>query len=322
MKTIISFGEVLVDLIETRRGKAPSVFAGGAPANVAVCYSKLGGKSYFVGGIGDDSHAAFLQQQLKESAVDISYSKIFPNSMTARALVHLDEKNERTFQILRDNTADTLFNSTDLKITPFLKSLLFHFCSNTLTSESLYRTTLDALSMAHSTSTLVCFDVNLRLELWSDICQIEQRVFKCFSGCHIVKMSREELDFLANTRDLDNKEYIEEILSLGVLLVLVTDGPKSISGFTSTFHLTVCPPGIKALDTTAAGDAFIAGFLYSISRTIKSTGDFKVLLSSKECLDTSLKFAANCGAVACLKKGAFNSLPTLLDLDELVIQNN
>ncbi|HLA44417.1 MAG TPA: PfkB family carbohydrate kinase, partial [Aggregatilineales bacterium] len=56
----VSFGELLIDFVSTRRGvsvgdapgfiKAP----GGAPANVAVGLAKLGIPTAFMGQVGDD----------------------------------------------------------------------------------------------------------------------------------------------------------------------------------------------------------------------------------------------------------------------------
>ncbi|BFL81625.1 hypothetical protein LFREDSHE_00750 [Shewanella baltica] len=67
MTVLLSFGEVLVDLLPTdATGKHHQPIAGGAPANVAVGYAKLGGKSYFAGGISADHYGVMLKQALAD----------------------------------------------------------------------------------------------------------------------------------------------------------------------------------------------------------------------------------------------------------------
>ena len=59
---IVSFGEMLIDFVTTVSGvslaEAPSFLKvpGGAPANAAIPVSRIGGKSAFVGKLGDDEY--------------------------------------------------------------------------------------------------------------------------------------------------------------------------------------------------------------------------------------------------------------------------
>ena len=59
-------GELLIDF--TSVGKSSSgmnIFEqnpGGAPANVASCVARLGGKAAFIGKVGDDMHGRFLKE--------------------------------------------------------------------------------------------------------------------------------------------------------------------------------------------------------------------------------------------------------------------
>ncbi|MBV1911118.1 MAG: carbohydrate kinase [Kangiellaceae bacterium] len=311
MSTLLSYGEVLVDMIKVNEREPAVVFAGGAPANVAVCFSKLGEKSFFIGGLGGDSEAEFLREQLTINGVDLTYSKTFSSSCTAKAVVHLDDQNERTFQIFRDGTADTLLGCNDLDLGAFEQSQIFHFCSNTLTNEEMRMTTLSALRLARAANNIVCFDVNLRFGLWDELERLESLVSGCYQYCDLIKMSREELDYLARTNGLTPLSYIQKLKGLGVSLVLVTDGDKRIEAHTLTATLVVVPPSVKPQDTTAAGDAFIGGFLYSLAQLVNTRDEFHQLIISSEPLKEAVQFASKCGAIACLKKGAFSALPDL-----------
>ncbi|MCX7658589.1 MAG: PfkB family carbohydrate kinase, partial [Oscillospiraceae bacterium] len=64
MIDILSMGEVLVDFTPYSGVKGEDVFkqnAGGAPANVAVQTALFGGKSAFIGEVGDDNFGKFLK---------------------------------------------------------------------------------------------------------------------------------------------------------------------------------------------------------------------------------------------------------------------
>jgi len=318
MNKLISFGEVLVDQIEVTAGQPSVNFAGGAPANVAVCYAKLGGESFFIGGIATDDKAKFLLQELKKAGVDTSFVKTFRNSKTATAVVTLDDNNERSFKILRNATADTLFRKEHLNDQIFKQSLFFHFCSNTLTEPMLYETTISAVDLARKNNMIVCFDVNLRFDLWLDKSLIEKRVSSFVAKCHIIKMSFDELDYLARQVDKSRDDYVLQCLNYGVNLVIITDGKNLITCNTATNSISLTPPSILVEDTTAAGDAFIGGFLWHIGKSIHDEKDFFEFLSSKKWIKKALDFSSICGAITCKTKGAFDALPSLKDVDEFV----
>ena len=60
MKTVYCIGELLIDFVAEKQGNELSKAseftkkAGGAPANVACAISKLGGKSSFIGAVGNE----------------------------------------------------------------------------------------------------------------------------------------------------------------------------------------------------------------------------------------------------------------------------
>jgi len=316
MNKLISFGEVLVDQIKVITGSPAISFAGGAPANVAACYAKLGGKSFFIGGMATDDKAKFLLEELNKVGVNTDFVKVFPNSKTATAIVTLDNNNERSFEILRDATADTLFKKEHLDEHIFKQSLFFHFCSNTLTEQMLYETTLSAVDLARHNDMLVCFDVNLRFDLWSSQTMIEKRVSSFITSCDIIKMSLEELDFLASQAGKSHDEYILRCIDSGVSLVLVTDGKNPIICKTATTLINITPPSIIVEDSTGAGDAFIGSFLWYLGKNISDKKDFLDFLASEKRLKEALKFSAICGAITCKTKGAFAALPNKKDVDE------
>lgn len=331
MTVLLSFGEVLVDLLPTdATGKHHQPIAGGAPANVAVGYAKLGGQSYFAGGISADHYGVMLKQALAEQGVATDYLAEVPGAATATVLVNLDEQGERTFEFNRTGTADMRYSNQHFDHIPWQGIDIFHLCSNTFTETAIFNTSLYGARCANAFATLVSFDVNLRLSLWQDLSLLAERVEQCFRYTQVLKMSREEADYLALARDRSLalardksfEDYLQFCLAQGVEVILVTDGANPVQCITARQRFSVPVPKISAVDTTAAGDSFISGFLFALGLDLQyDLGNLtlKQRLKSKEHLEAAVVFATRCGAITCGQKGAFPSLPTLAQVSSFLL---
>ena len=315
MKKVLCFGEVLIDFLPNEDDETSfKPIAGGAPANVAVAIAKLGGESFFVGGIGSDNFGQFLQKQLAAYKVKTDYLCSFANSNSALVLVSLDDKKERSFNFYRHDTADMRFSRDDFREESFQQSNIFHYCSNTLTTESLAQTTLAGLRLAKQHKLLVSLDVNLRLTLWSEASVLSSRILDCLSYTDIIKFSREELLYLSEQLGKSGQELIDYCLETGPALVVITDGGNEISVHSRDYHFIHQAPAIKPVDTTAAGDAFVGGLLYQLAQKNIDADTFQALLAQQTSVEDIIKFATLCGAFTCTQKGAFPALPTQADI--------
>ena len=322
MTALLSFGEVLVDLLPIDTGGTQhQPIAGGAPANVAVGFAKLGGRSLFAGGISTDEYGVMLQEALAQYRVATDYLVPFDGAPTATVLVSLDSAGERSFSFNRNGTADMLFRSQHFDMIDWELIDIFHFCSNSMTDDESFAATFYGVQLAYCKSKLVSFDVNLRPSLWSDTKLMAMRVERCYRYTHLLKLSRDEALYLADNRGVSLEEYWQYCIELGVECILVTNGDKEVQCVTSHTQFIVAVPTIEVTDTTAAGDSFVAGFLYAIAKDIEfdlAHLSIRQRLESSDCLRIAIDFAARCGALTCSQKGAFPSLPHL----ELVAQLN
>ena len=103
-------------------------------------------------------------------------------------------------------------------------------------------------------------------------------------------------------------------------MFVLTDGGNSIRFYSkSQGKGEVVTPKVEVKDTTAAGDAFVGGFLYALSAKNFTPNNLKELFHDKEELPKILSFASSCGAFAATKEGAFTSLPNQQDLNGLML---
>jgi len=309
MLNVMCFGEALIDFLPVDDGYQP--MSGGAPANVAVAVSKLGGSSFFVGGLSQDVMGQKLLSELKGYGVNCDNSLVVPNK-TALVLVSLDKDGERSFQFYRDNTADQQVKADSLKQIDWAKMHIFHFCSNTLTDEQSAEATMFALQQIKHAGGIVSFDVNLRLSLWSAFAVnsklVSEQIDRVWPYVDLIKLSSEELDYLAAANSMSSERFVDNILNKGVHCVLITDGPELIRCFTKQASTQFLPPKVKAVDTTAAGDSFVGGLLFQLSHA-GSCLELVDWLSNTTTLETKLEFASKCGAYTVQRKGAFSALP-------------
>ncbi|MEM1174497.1 MAG: carbohydrate kinase [Pseudomonadota bacterium] len=314
MAQVVCFGEALIDFLNTGRTTEDglrinqfSQYPGGAPANVAVAIAKLGGEAAFAGQLGDDLFGDFLLQSLKSYDVDTSLVERHPSAPTALAFVFLDESNDRQFKFLRQHTADLVFRPEQVSHAWFASASMLHFCSNTLTDHSISDATRQVLSTARQCDAVISFDANLRHNLWESGEANATRVNGFAKSTDILKLSREELTFLA---DGDETGYLSMLFENGVQLIVMTDGANAIHALRPGSETVIEPPSVQAVDTTGGGDAFMGGLLFGLSRS----DHVLARVRSDVELTKVLEFAARCGALAVSRPGAFPAFPSAAEM--------
>lgn len=317
MPAVLCFGEILMDLLPLNsHNQTYFPIPGGAPANVAVGIAKLAGRAAFMGSVGDDDFAVQLRNALQQYGVDTRYLVTIANSQTALAIVAITEVGERSFHFYRHKTADLLLTEAALPEIDWYSHQGFHFGSNMLTNPSSFALTKALLSKAKVSGLLTSFDVNLRPRLWPNSEIDLSRIERCITHSAVVKCSAEELAVLAKLAGEPVESYLQRLFTLGAQLILVTDGAKPVRAITRGFTLTMMPPQVAVVDTTAAGDSFMAGFLtafFSAAKSLTRSPAAKPLwqldLENPELLLPVLAEAICCGAWTCMQKGAFPAMP-------------
>ncbi|MGE6139617.1 aminoimidazole riboside kinase [Aeromonas rivipollensis] len=297
-------GDAVVDLIpegELHYLKCP----GGAPANVAVGVARLGGESAFIGRVGADPFGRFMADTLVAEGVDIRHLTQDPAHRTSTVLVELDEEGERSFTFMVRPSADQFLEPTDLPRFEAGQWLLS--CSIALANEPVRSSCLQAMAAIKAAGGRVCFDPNLRPEVWGNPAEMLPQVSAAIALADVVKLSVEELQLLSGEDDL-----VAGLATLsGPALVLVTRGAAGVVARLGGDLLEWVGQKVTPLDTTGAGDAFVAGLLAALAE-----GERLPALSE---LPAILAQAHGCGALATTAKGAMTALPTRTELDAFLL---
>jgi fructokinase len=319
---IVSFGEALIDLLarEPADIQAPrqfTEFAGGAPANVAVAVACLGGRARFIGMLGEDLFGDRLLAQLRRAGVDVSCVRRTAEAKTALAFVSLDLRGERSFSFYRPPAADLLFREEHFDRRCFEDAAVFHVCSNSLTEPAIAAATLGGMRRARTAGALVSMDLNLRPSLWPRSVDPVPQVWEALLEADLVKLTGGELQFVAPAVG-GVEAALARLLATRAQCVLLTDGAAPMRWFTRKSSGSLPTFSVQALDTTAAGDAFVGGWLKALIEGEASRETLADLLAERAQLTRCLRYAAACGALATTRHGAFAAMPTEAEVRALL----
>ncbi len=250
---IAGIGPALVDHIYSidrypERGgqaivKSSLKMPGGAAANVIYGLASFGLKCRFYSTIGRDSDAEFFIKSMEDVGVELKLNTTHPE--TGRVDVYVDSGGERTF-FVHPNAAGI----ADVRLTDSDFEDVDYFYLDPFPSEDSFDMHVDIAKMAkeHGKSVILNpghpysslgFEKLSQLLQYVDILILSELEFRALGG--------KENDFL---------EYVE--------ILVVTMGEKGSRAITRDAEFYQPAFEVKAVDTTGAGDAFSAGFLYGL----------------------------------------------------------
>jgi fructokinase len=315
MTDVLCFGDLLIDFVPTTSGlplaevetfrRAP----GGAAANVAVGLAKLGKKSALMGKVGDDVFGHLLADTLRYEGVDTAPLRFDARARTALAFVSLKADGERDFLFYRHPSADMLFVRDEVDIAAIEAANVFHFDSISMAAEGPRETVLFAAETACARRKLVSFDVNLRLPLWSSSEAARAGIRTALERATIVKLSDDELDFMTGSRDVASLR--RELWHDGLALMVLSVGKAGSILLTRSAQLVVPSFDVTAVDTTGAGDGFVAGLLAGLMNDLDRLDDSAFLYAAA-------RFANAVGALTTTARGAIPALPTRNQVEALM----
>jgi fructokinase len=296
---IVVGGEALVDLVPHADGLA--AHPGGGPYNTARTLGRLGQDVHFLGCLSDDRFGAQLRAQLVEDGVmlDTAVTSSLPTTL---ALAELDPDGVAGYRFYTEATsAPALTPDAALAALPAGVE-----CLHVGTLGLVLRPVADALQAvveAVADRALVMVDPNCRPTIIPDRDAYRARLDRTLRHAHVVKVSAEDLEFLA-----PGVEVAEAARGLGVPVALVTLGADGALVVTADEQFTVAAPKVTVVDTIGAGDAFSGGFLAHWARA----GLGRDALADAEAVRAATAFGCEVAARTCERAGA--SPPRLSDL--------
>jgi fructokinase len=298
-------GETLVDMLPA--GPAPLSQVdrfdrrfGGGPANVAVGLSRLGDSPLFWTRVGADPFGDFLVGRLADEGVLTDLVERDDEARTGLAFVSLDESGERAFSFYRDGSADTRLSPDRAGDIPLSGVDWVHVGGLLLAADPSRSATLRLARRASRAGITVSFDPNARPELWTEF-DYGRSVRTMLGLADVVKASPADLaeaGFAVNGDPTDVAAAVADVGPHTILLTLGADGAYATSAgaWPGTTEVTQSGYDVETVDTTGAGDAFLAGAIAA--------------LRAGESLDNAVAFANAVAALTTTERGAVEAVPT------------
>ena len=313
---VVCIGEALIDRIRNKSNKGFTDFLGGAPANVACALRKLEIDSIFIGRLGSDDFGEKFIKYFNQLEVNSSFLQIDNRSSTRVVNVNRDQFGDRFFSGFEPSFgscfADEALNKKLIEkelptLEKFFQETKYLVTGTNLLSSPISKETIFfLLEQAKKFEVKIVIDLNWREVFWdyssflSEISKSERvNLIKEFlNHAHLIKLAKEEASLFFED---ENPLLISQKMSKRPD-VIITDGKNPVSWYFNKLQGTTnIPVSGEIVDTTGAGDAFLAGL---ISKLI-SSGYPANELEIEDCV----QFASACGLLTCLGEGAIEQQP-------------
>jgi fructokinase len=233
--------------------------------------------------------------------VDTSALRFSDEARTMLAFVSLRADGERDFMFYRHPSADMLLRPEEIDLDYVGAAKVLHYGSISLISEPSRSATLAAVQGAQERGLLISYDPNLRLNLWPSAEAAREGMLAGWQFAQIAKVSLEELTFLSGESEL--KAAMQALWHDSLRLLVITQGKYGCRYFTTEAQGRVPGFSVETVDTTGAGDGFVAGLLAGVLTS-------EQVWTSPSDLERVLRLANAVGALTTTQRGAIPALPS------------
>ena len=226
---------------------------GGLAGVTAVIFSKLGGKSAFIGQLGEDRFGDFILNALTSAGVNVQGVKRTKEYNTSATVVLINSNGERTF--LHHVGTNASVSEEDLDFNVIASAKILHWGGSSITpkldGEPIGRVFEKARSMGVKTSIDTCYDGK---GIWLP------HIEPALKHTHIVFSSLEEARNY--TGKYEPSDIADFYLSYGVEIAVIKMGEQGVLVKSNEETIRLPAYSVPVVDTTGAGDASCGGFLY------------------------------------------------------------
>lgn len=262
--------------------------AGGEAASAMVGLQRLGLKTAYIGRFGVDPEGEYGLQTLVDEGVNIAFSERRADAKTQIAFILIDARNgERTVIWQRDEKL--AYTESDVPLAAAVLAKVLHITPHDT------KACIRLVRAAKAAGAIISIDID---KVFDGIDELLPLVDVCIASPDLAES-------LAGLND--NRRVLRELKSrFGCPVIAITLGASgsivlSEDSIIDTAGFDV--PG-GCVDTTGAGDAFRAGFLYGMLK--------------RQTIEKSARIANAVAALKCRRPGARAGLPTQNELTLLL----
>jgi ribokinase len=275
---------------ETILGGEFLIVPGGKGANQAVAAAKLGAQVFFIAKLGDDIFGTQSFTNFKKEGVNTKYVTRTNKALSGVASIAVDDTGNNTIVVAPG--ANHLLMPGDVKKA---ESAIASCGAVVAQLEIPLKTVEFAARLAKKFNIPFILDPAPAQKLSRELLKMTD----------VIKPNETEAQILTGIEVTNAKTAEKAALKLmkcGVKTVIITMGAKGCFVVNNEISEFVPARKVKAVDSTAAGDAFVGGLAFCIS-------------SGRNILE-AISFAGNVAALSVTKMGAQSSMPSIKDVEK------
>jgi ribokinase len=309
MVNIVVVGSFNMDLVvrmpaiprpgETLLGGVFATYPGGKGSNQAVAAARMGGQVTMVGRVGSDAFGSELLGMARGEGIDTRFVGVDPQAATGVALIQVDAQGQNSISVASGANfalapemvvaAFEQLEAVDLLVMPL---------------ENPIETITIAARLAKKAGARVLLNPAPAQKLSADLLR---NVDVLIPNEHeAALMTGIEIHSIEDARLAAAK-----LIAAGVGVVIITMGQRGAliaeSNPAGIIYTHIPAFTVQAVDTTAAGDAFV--------------GALAVALGEGQPLAGAVRFASAAAAISVTRPGAQPSLPRRVEVDEFLLKN-
>lgn len=295
---IVVFGSLNIDMVmQVERMPRPGdtvlcpnyeIVGGGKGANQAAAAARAGASVKLFGKIGDDEFGRTLLEPLRTMGVDLAGVSISKEGPTGCAAIAVDAKGENMITV----ASGANFYAQEKEISD---DLLSHGTTLLIQMETPAQENWNLIQRAKKLGAKIILNLAPAQDVPQDILQSLDTLImnEIEAGLLAIHLGFEVISPVVAARRIAASFGITCIVTLGCqgAIACSPDGVWEVKAMK-----------VKAIDTTAAGDAFVGVFAASIEKGMD--------------LPSALRRASVASGLTCLTKGAQTSLPTRQTIEE------
>ena len=291
---LVFFSDRIPKTGETILGSEHVIGPGGKGSNQAVAAAKSGGSVSFISKIGNDQYGKNALKIYKELNIDFSNVIISDEYATGVAGIMVNKETGENAINVVPGAAGKISKEDIVK------------ASDTIKKSSIFLTQLEApmdvveyaIEVAHLNKVTTILNP-------APAAKLKEETFELID---YFTPNETETSFYVNSKvetKEDAKNASNQLLDKGIKNIIITLGDKGayFANAKENFHIDAFDLGNRVVDTTGAGDGFVAGFA--------------VALQEGKNVKDAIKFANALAGLSTTKIGTAQSMPNRLEIDSL-----
>lgn len=297
MSKIVVIGSLNMDLVvetpklpelgETIKGSGFQTVPGGKGANQAYAVARLGGNVSMIGRVGEDSFGENLRKSLFGAGVDVSNVKTTEGFSTGIASITIYEGNNF---IILDEGSNSAISTEDID-----------GCDEVISSADAI---LLQFEIPHEINEYIINKYKGKVPIILNPAPAGALTDELLNGLDYIAPNEIEAKQLTGIEINDQSEAfatLDFFRQKGVKFPMITLGAKGVAYFDGEKNSFLPANKVVPVDTTAAGDTFLGGFV-----TMRFSG---------KTMEQAIAFAQAAAAISITRKGAQSSIPTLQEVE-------